>query len=299
MPLFGAHMSAAGGPDQALHAAHSFGMEACQLFSKNNKQWKAAPLQDEAIAEFARVLRLLGLQYTVAHASYLINLATKNDSLWNQSLAALIDELQRADQLKLDSVVVHPGTASDEDEEHALLRVSQAIDAAMTALPRLKTQLLLETTAGQGKSVGHQFRQLGTMLQRARNGKRVGICLDTCHVFAAGYALSPFSDYRVTMKEFDSEIGVDRLAMLHVNDSVKGLGSRVDRHAHLGHGLIGLEGLGNIVGDKRLKALPMIMETPKDLARDGRHWDAINLAVLRKLAGKQQPILAKSSQSTR
>lgn len=286
MPLFGAHMSAAGGPDQALHAAALFGMEACQLFSKNNKQWKAAPLQDEIIKEFARVRKQLGLQYTVAHASYLINMATKNDVLWNQSLAAIIDELVRADQLGLDAVVVHPGTASDADEEHALLRVSQAVDAAMTALPKLRTKLLLETTAGQGKSIGHSFKQLGTILQRAKKGKNVGICLDTCHVFAAGYALSPISDYQATMKEFDEEIGLDRLAMLHVNDSVKGLGCRVDRHAHLGTGSIGIEGLRNIVRDVRLKELPMILETPKGIGPDGREWDAVNLNVLRELSQK-------------
>jgi deoxyribonuclease-4 len=286
MPLFGAHMSAAGGPDQALHAAALFGMETCQLFCKNNKQWKAAPLHEETIKEFARVLKQLELEYTVAHASYLINMATKNDVLWNQSLAAVIDELERADQLGLDAVVVHPGTASDADEEHALQRVSQAVDAAMTALPRLKTKLLFETTAGQGKSIGHGFKQLGTILQRAKKGKKVGICLDTCHVFAAGYALSPISDYQATMKEFDDEIGLDRLTMLHVNDSVKGLGCRVDRHAHLGTGSIGVEGLRNILSDPRLKGLPMILETPKGLSPDGREWDAINLAFLREMAQK-------------
>lgn len=286
MPLFGAHMSAAGGPDQALHAAALFGMEACQLFSKNNKQWKAAPLQDEVIKEFAQVKKQLGLQYTVAHASYLINMATKNDALWNQSLAAIMDELVRAEQLELDAVVVHPGTASDDDEEHALLRVSQAIDAAMTALPKLKTKLLLETTAGQGKSIGHSFKQLGTILKRAKKGKKVGICLDTCHVFAAGYALSPISDYLATMKEFDVEIGLTRLMMLHVNDSVKGLGCRVDRHAHLGTGSIGKEGFKNIVCDNRFKDMPMILETPKGINPAGREWDAVNLAVLRELCQK-------------
>lgn len=284
MPLFGAHMSAAGGPDQALHAAALFGMEACQLFTKNNKQWKAATLQEEAIKEFARVWKQLGLQYAVAHASYLINMATNNDALWNQSLAAIIDELERADHLGLDAVVVHPGTASDSDEEHALLRVSQAVDAAMTALPKLKTKLLLETTAGQGKSIGHAFRQLGTILQRAKKGKKLGICLDTCHVFAAGYALSPISDYKVTMREFDDEIGLERLAMLHVNDSVKGLGCRVDRHAHLGTGSITMEGLRNIVSDKRFNELPMILETPKGIGPEGKEWDAVNLALLRELS---------------
>lgn len=284
MPLFGAHMSAAGGPDQALLAASSFGMEACQLFTKNNKQWKAAPLSNDTIAEFARVWKDLGIQYCVAHASYLINLATRNETLWEQSLAALIDELQRAEQLKLDAVVVHPGTASDEDEAFGLLRVAQAVDAALLAIPKMKAQLLLETTAGQGKSIGHSFKQLGTILRNAKKGKKVGVCLDTCHVFSAGYALWPSADYKQTMKEFDDEIGLNRLAMLHVNDSVKGLGCKVDRHAHLGHGSITLEGLKNIVGDKRFKDIPMILETPKGDSPDGRPWDAVNFGKLREMA---------------
>lgn len=274
-------MSAAGGPEQALLAASSFGMEACQLFTKNNKQWKAAPLKEETIVEFARVWKQLGIQYCVAHASYLINLATKNETLWNQSLAALIDELQRAEQLKLNAVVVHPGSASDEDEEYALLRVSKAVDAALTAVPKMKGQLLLEATAGQGRSVGHSFRQLGVILQRAKKGKKVGICVDTCHIFAAGYALGPKTEYQKTMSEFDAEIGLDRLALLHVNDSVKGLGSRVDRHAHLGLGSIGLDGLSNIVNDQRFKNMPMVLETPKGDSPDGRPWDAVNLEKLR------------------
>lgn len=274
-------MSAAGGPEQALLAASSFGMEACQLFTKNNKQWKAAPLKEETIVEFARVWKQLGIQYCVAHASYLINLATKNETLWNQSLAALIDELQRAEQLKLNAIVVHPGSASDEDEEYALLRVSKAVDAALTAVPKMKGQLLLEATAGQGKSVGHSFRQLGVILQRAKKGKKVGICVDTCHIFAAGYALGPKTEYQKTMSEFDAEIGLDRLALLHVNDSVKGLGSRVDRHAHLGLGSIGLDGLSNIVNDQRFKNMPMVLETPKGDSPDGRPWDAVNLEKLR------------------
>ena len=153
MPLFGAHMSAAGGPEQALLAASSFGMTACQLFTKNNKQWKAAPLQDEVIKTFAQTHKTLGVQSTVAHASYLINLATRNETLWNQSVAAIIDELERADQLRLNAVVVHPGTASDGEEEYALLRVAQAVDAALTTLPKMKTQLLLETTTIRSHSL--------------------------------------------------------------------------------------------------------------------------------------------------
>lgn len=276
-------MSAAGGPFQALLAAKSFGMSACQLFTKNNKQWSAPPLSPESIQSFTNTVQETGITCSMSHASYLINLASRNNVLWAKSVAALTDELIRADQLGLKYVVVHPGTASDAEEEFALNRVSTAIDAVLANIPKLKARLLLETTAGQGKSVGHTFQQLGRMLSKARKGRKVDICIDTCHIFAAGYALSPRSDYQETMKEFDGEIGLDRLAMLHVNDSVKGLGSRVDRHAHLGMGAIGLDGLENILSDERFSELPKIMETPKGKSPDGPEWDEINLEKMRKL----------------
>jgi deoxyribonuclease-4 len=276
-------MSAAGGPHNALEAAAALGMEACQLFTKNNQQWKAAPLQDETIRTFAQTWERVGLQCALAHASYLLNLATKNDELWKKSIAALVDELHRADQLKLQYLVVHPGTASDEDEKEALHRVAAAVDAALGELPKLKTKLLLETTAGQGKCIGHTFRHLGRILKKAKRGKKVGVCLDTCHIFAAGYALAPASDYRQTMQEFDDEIGLDRLAVLHVNDSVKGLGCRVDRHAHVGHGSIGVEGFCNVVTDPRFQELPLILETPKGPNADKEEWDVVNLRTLRNL----------------
>lgn len=284
MPLFGAHMSAAGGPEQALHAAKTFGMEACQLFTKNNKQWKAPPMSDATVQLFLKTRKELGIQSTVSHASYLINLATKNEELWEKSVAALVDELDRANRLKLEYVVVHPGAASDDDEVTALQRVAAAVDVAICTVPKLKTMLLLETTAGQGKSVGHRFAQLGGILKRAKKRNKVGVCLDTCHVFAAGYALSPKADYAKTIQEFEDEIGLDKLKMLHVNDSVKGLGSRVDRHAHIGMGLIGLDGFRNILSDKRLKDLPMFLETPKGINSDGHEWDAVNLKLMRELA---------------
>ena len=286
MPLFGAHMSAAGGPEQALIAAKTFGMDACQLFTKNNKQWNALPLTDATVQLFHKTRKELGIQSAVSHASYLINLATKNEELWEKSVAALVDELNRANQLRLEYVVVHPGSASDDDEETALKRVAAAVDVAISTVPKLKTMLLLETTAGQGKSVGHRFAQLGGILKRAKKRRNVGVCLDTCHVFAAGYALLAKTDYKQTMKEFEEEIGLEQLKMLHVNDSVKGLGTRVDRHAHIGMGSIGLEGFRNILSDKRLKELPMLLETPKGINPEGFEWDSINLKMMRDLASR-------------
>jgi deoxyribonuclease-4 len=289
MPYFGAHMSAAGGPHRALEAAAALGMQACQLFTKNNQQWRAAPLAPETIITFTQTHQRLGLQYALAHASYLLNLATKNDVLWEKSVAALTDELQRANQLQLASLVIHPGTASDEDEKWALLRIAAAIDAALAPLPKLKTKLLLETTAGQGKSIGHRFQQLGFILSHTRRGRKVGICLDTCHIFAAGYALSTAKAYRQTMKEFDQQIGLERLAVLHINDSLKPLASRVDRHAHIGHGHIGLEGFCNIVNDPRLQHLPMILETPKGPNPEGIEWDLCNIKQLKDLCRNKKP----------
>lgn len=283
MPLFGAHMSAAGGPDQALHAAHKFGMDACQLFTKNNKQWKAPALLDVTCKLFTKTVKELNIRSTVSHASYLINLATKNAELWQKSVTALIDELDRANRLKIDYLVVHPGTASDAEELAALKLVAAAVDTALTAIPKLKTMLLLEATAGQGKSVGHEFRQLGTIIKQAKKGRKVGVCIDTCHIFAAGYALSPKTGYEATIKEFDDAIGLEQLKCIHLNDSVKGLGSRVDRHAHIGAGAIGLEGFRNLLTDKRMQELPILLETPKGQNPDGEEWDAVNLKLAREL----------------
>ncbi|HMO35768.1 MAG TPA: deoxyribonuclease IV [Gemmatales bacterium] len=284
MPYFGAHMSAAGGPEQALQAAASLGMDACQLFTKNNKQWNGPPISAESKRLFHQNVREFKIERTVAHASYLINLATRNQELWLKSLHALVDELQRANYLQLDYLVVHPGTASDADEDGALQQVALAVNQALSTFPKLKTRLLLETTAGQGKSIGHTFRQLGTILERVKSKRKIGVCLDTCHIFAAGYALYPANDYRSTVDEFDQEIGLEKLHLLHVNDSVKGLGSRVDRHAALGHGSIGINGLRNILCDKRFDALAMILETPKGKTPRGEDWDAINLQQLRMLS---------------
>lgn len=284
MPLFGAHMSAAGGPDQALQAAHEFGMEACQLFTKNNKQWNAPPLTEETCKLFIKTVKDLNIQCTVSHASYLINLATKNAELWQKSVTALIDELDRANRLKIDYLVVHPGTASDAEELAALKLVAAAVDTALTAIPKLKTMLLLESTAGQGKSVGHEFRQLGTIIKQAKKGRKVGVCIDTCHIFAAGYAISPKTDYEATIKEFDDAIGLEQLKCIHLNDSVKGLGCRVDRHAHIGAGAIGLEGFKNLLTDMRMQELPILLETPKGQNPDGEEWDAVNLKLARELS---------------
>lgn len=292
MPLFGAHMSAAGEPANALLEAAGFHMEACQLFTKSNRQWQAGALTPAMASRFKEVRAEKGIQVAVAHAAYLLNLATKDDALRAKSVAALVIEMQRAEKLGLDYLVLHPGAAQDDDEASALALVSAALDEVHHTVGPIRVQLLLETTAGQGRSVGHRFEHLAAITHGMRTAGRLGFCLDTCHVFAAGYELSPRRSYLATLRKFDRLLGLPRLRMLHLNDSVKPLGSRVDRHAHLGHGCLGLEAFALIVNDRRLADRPMILETPKGDS-NGEAWDAVNLRTLRGLVEGKRPRAGK------
>lgn len=287
MPLLGAHQSAAGEPKNALELAAGLGMEACQLFTKSNRQWAAAHLPDEAVARFHATRKEKRIASAVAHAAYLLNLATKDDFLRQRSADALLIELQRAERLGLEGLVVHPGCASDDDEEAALALAAEALDGVHRRLGQTRVQLLLETTAGQGRGIGHRFEQLAGVANRMKTGDRVGFCMDTCHVFAAGYPLAPKRKLDATLGEFDRLLGLERLRMLHLNDSVKGLGSRVDRHAHIGQGQLGLEPFRLLLNDKRLADRPMILETPKGEA-NGQSWDAVNLKTLRSLLKRRE-----------
>jgi deoxyribonuclease-4 len=282
MPLFGAHLSAAGEPKNALDEAARLGMRACQLFTKSNRQWQASPLSDEAIARFHQARVEHRIQSAGAHAAYLLNLATKDQALRRKSVAALLLEMRRAERLGLDYLVVHPGVASDNDVEAAVALAAQSVDEVHRSLGRTRVRLLLETTAGQGRGIGWRFEQLAAVLKQAKTRRRIGICLDTCHVFAAGYRLAPRRAYAETFRAFDDLIGLDRLRMFHLNDSLRPLGSRVDRHAHIGRGQLGLEPFALLVNDRRFQDHPMIMETPKGEA-NGRSWDAVNLETLRGL----------------
>ncbi len=288
MPYLGAHMSIAGGYYKALDAAAALGMEACQLFTKNNNQWRAKPLTDPDIERFQESLLHSGIRRLVAHDCYLINLASPAEALYRQSIEAFVVELQRAEALGLDFLVTHPGSYVDSSEEEGLDRVVGALDEAHERCPNFRVRVLLETTAGQGSSLGHRFEHLAHVLDRARQADRLGVCLDTCHVFAAGYPLAPEKAYRSTMRAFDRLIGVERIEAFHLNDSKKPLGSRVDRHAHIGRGELGLEPFRLLLNDRRFRYRPMILETPKEDA--GRHdWDARNLATLRGLVARKRP----------
>jgi deoxyribonuclease-4 len=282
MPLFGAHMSIAGGCHNAVVAAQKHDCEALQLFTKNSNQWQGKPLTKEDAVLFRSAIKDTKLRRLVAHDSYLINLASPDPALWKRSLEAFVDEMRRAETLGLDYLVFHPGAATDNDEDAGLKRVAKALDKTHRRCRNYRVQALIETTAGQGTCLGHRFEHLARILDLVKQPERVGICLDTCHVFAAGYPLAPAPDYRATMKELDRIVGLDRLRAFHVNDSAKPLGSRVDRHAHIGQGCLGLEPFRLLVNDPRFKDCPMILETPKEGPND-EDMDPLNLATLRGL----------------
>jgi deoxyribonuclease-4 len=284
MPLLGAHMSIAGGYQNALSAADAIGCDTVQLFTKNNNQWRGKPISVDESRLFRRKLAEFNLRLPMAHDSYLINLASPNELLWRQSVEAFVVEVERAEILGLAYLVMHPGTPTDGDEEKGLRRIVRALDETHRRCRRCNVMVLLETTAGQGKSVGHRFEQLARILDLAKHPERLGVCLDTCHVFAAGYAMSNERAYRATMAEFDRIIGLEKLRAFHLNDSAKAFGSRVDRHAHIGQGHLGLEAFRYLLNDRRFRDHPMVLETPKE-GPNGEAMDPDNLATLRGLIG--------------
>ena len=282
MPLFGAHMSIAGGCHNALLAAREHRCETVQLFTKNSNQWAAKPLGDEDLAVFRKTLVESKLKFPMAHDSYLINLASPNDALRRKSIEAFVIEVRRAESLGLSYLVTHPGAHVDSGEEVGLRRVAESLDEVHARCKGFHVMVLLELTAGQGSTLGHRFEHLAEILKLVRDPDRLGVCLDTCHVFAAGYPLAPEADYRDTFKQFDRIIGLNKLKAFHVNDSKKPQGSRVDRHAHIGQGCLGLEPFRLLVNDRRFRKHPMVLETPKE-SDDGTDMDTINLNVLRGL----------------
>lgn len=282
MPLLGSHLSISGGYHKAVEAAAALGMQTVQIFTKNNNQWVGKPLTTDDIRLFREAIERTGIQQPVAHDSYLINLASPKDDLWNKSQEAFTIELQRAEALGLIGVVMHPGSFVESSEESGLMRIVTALDAVHRATPKFKTLTLLETTAGQGTNLGAKFEHLAWIIEHVQHPDRIAICVDSCHIFAAGYAIGTHDEYTATMSEFDRLIGVDRIRCFHLNDSKKPFGSRVDRHEHIGEGCLGLEPFRNILNDPRFAAIPMYLETEKG-ERDGQELDAINLATLRSL----------------
>jgi len=276
----GAHESIAGGMHKAFDRASFVGCDTVQIFVKPNRAWAVPPLDEEDVALFRAKADATGIRPVVAHTSYLLNLSSPKESLWHKSIDTLIIELERCDRLGVPWLVLHPGAHVGTGEEAGLARMAGALGEVHQATQAFRTGILLETTAGQGTKLGYSFEHLGWLLEQTPEGERLGICFDTCHVFTAGYELRTPQGYEATMEAFDRVIGLERLKAVHLNDSKGGLGSRKDRHEHIGEGRIGMEGFRNVLNDSRLADLPGLLETPKS---DDLHEDKENLAVLRSL----------------
>lgn len=281
--LLGAHMSIGGGTHRAIERSCSIEANAMQIFVKNNMQWFARPQTKPEIRAFLNHAQRCQLEAAFAHSSYLINLATTNPQFHLNSLRALAEELTRADQLELPFLVLHPGAHLGAGEEAGLDAIIGGIDHVLAGIPKVKTKIALETTAGQGSCLGEKFEHLAYILCNVREPERVCVCLDTAHVFAAGYDISTGRGTKKTLAEFDKIVGLLHLAAIHLNDSKTALGSRVDRHAHIGQGQIGLHAFRVIMRDRRFRKIPKVLETPK-----GKELteDVENMSRLRELADK-------------
>ena len=279
--LLGAHMSIRGGVSMAIDRARSIRCTAMQIFVKNNMQWFARPLTGEEIRVFLNHVQRGELLSVFGHANYLINLAATNPQFHANSIRALAEELVRADQLELPFLVLHPGAHLGAGEEPGLKKIADSVDEVFRKIPKVKTKIALEITAGQGSCIGHRFEHLAHIIANVREPERLRVCLDTAHLFAAGYQIGSESGVRTTFHDFDRVIGRNRLVAIHVNDSKTGLGSRVDRHDHIGKGTIGLHAFRFIMRSPRFSKIPKVLETPKgkDLAED-----VMNLKTLRRLA---------------
>ena len=292
MPRLGAHMSIAGGLPRAVDRAKASRCEALQIFTKSAGQWRARPLPPEEIALFRRRVEETGIRPVVAHNSYLINLAAALKSLRDQSIASLREELDRAESLGLDGLVMHPGSYTSGTERDGLRLIADALARLLDERPHGRAKILLEHTAGQGTNLGHRFEHLAEIIQRLGKSPRVGVCLDTCHLLSAGYDLCTPDGYRETFETFDRIVGLDRIEVFHLNDSKKPRGSRVDRHEHIGKGCLGLDPFRWLLNDPRFASLPMLLETPKLETPESRRksdvdpWDAKNLRTLRRLIVK-------------
>jgi deoxyribonuclease-4 len=283
MRFLGAHMSIAGGFSRALWRGKEIGCDAIQLFTKNATQWRAKPLTPRDCETFCQARKETGVRPVAVHVSYLINLASPDEGLSEQSQEALGEEMQRAETLGVPYLIMHPGSHRGGGERQGLSRIAQGINLLHQQGKGMKVTILLETTAGQGFTLGGRFEQLARIIEEIERDERVGVCLDTCHVFAAGYDISASGGYEATMEEFHRILDLDRLKVVHLNDSKAPAGRRVDRHEHIGQGYIGLDAFHLLFQDDCLADLPFILETPKGKAASGEDWDVVNMRTLRGL----------------
>ncbi|OQY48829.1 MAG: deoxyribonuclease IV [Desulfobacteraceae bacterium 4572_87] len=278
-PILGAHFSIAGGIHKALYTAWGYRCTAVQIFTKNASTWKERILTDQDMESFDRVRQETGITAIASHTAYLINLGSPEKKKFDRSCSALVHEMVRVVQLGIPWVVHHPGAHMETGEAAGIKRIAEGINRVLSESKKNGPLLLLETCAGQGTTLGHTFEQLAAIVEKVEQSERLGFCLDTCHIFAAGYDIRTETAYHKTMAAFDTVLGLDRLKVIHLNDALRELGSRVDRHAHIGKGKIGLPGFSLIMNDERLAHIPKILETPKK--EGGIDWDRRNLDCLR------------------
>lgn len=276
----GAHMSISGGLHLAIDRALATGCGVLQIFTRNSNQWKGKAISDADTDLFRQKFAASGLHEVISHDIYLINLAAQPGETRDKSLAAFRDELETCARLGIAKVVMHPGSHLTDSPQAGLERVVEAFDQLFEEVPQFEGQVLVETTAGQGSNLGRTFEELAAIINGSRFPDKFGVCFDTCHTFAAGYDTATEEGYRDTMEQFDRLIGLQRLQCFHFNDSKKGLGSRVDRHEHIGQGALGLNPFRFILNDPRFSTIPKILETPKG---DNDEMDLINLELLRGL----------------
>jgi deoxyribonuclease-4 len=291
--LIGAHISTQGGLTRIFERAAAIDASAAALWAKNSSQWKGKTLTDDDCAAFAAQRTV---QPLLTHASYLINLASTNAEVHRKSIAAMIDELDRAERLGIHAVVLHAGAHLGAGPNAAIDQIARSLDTVHAAIPHHRVVTLLETSAGQGTCVGCSFQELGQMIARVDDKRRVGICFDTCHVFAAGYELRTRDGYERTIDEIERHVGVENVGAFHLNDSKKPLGSRVDRHQNIGEGEIGLDAFRFLLNDARFPRIPKVLETPKEVETES---DRRNLAVLRSLIGEPKAQRRRSSKAHR
>ncbi|MBI2118238.1 MAG: deoxyribonuclease IV [Elusimicrobia bacterium] len=269
-PLLGAHMSIAGGVDKAILAGDSIHCEAIQIFTKSSRQWKASPYSKEEISNFKSYKSKSSIKIVIAHDSYLLNLGSPNDFLRSRSVQAMIDEMERCETLEIPYLIAHPGSHTGAGEKEGIKLIAKSLNEVLDAAKGFNAQITLEITAGQGTNLGYSFDQIGAIIQETKLSDRIQVCFDTEHAFAAGYDIRTPDGYERTFKEFDEKIGLKKLAAFHLNDSKKELGSKVDRHEHIGKGFLGKEPFNLLLNDPRFSGKPMCLETPKgpDLKED-------------------------------
>jgi deoxyribonuclease-4 len=280
MPFLGAHMSVAGGLDQALIRGRAAGCDVIQIFSKNSNQWKAKPLTPEDISNFKKAREETKVFPSMVHSSYLINLCSPKEDEWRKSIEAFFIEMERVEALEMSYLILHPGAHLGAGVDAGIVKVAEALNELHIRTAGFNMKILIELTAGQGSCIGHRFEEVGAILDLIREPERIGVCFDTCHAFAAGYDMRTQSAYEETMSALDRTVGLNRVWAFHLNDCKKELGCRVDRHEHIGQGKMGEAPFRFLMNDPRFSGIPMVLETPK--GKDLKE-DVMNLTLLRNL----------------